>query len=133
MTAEQFLSEKLRRFSLLDISLVKAVYFLFGLLIFVLYPALESLDWWFYGLLGLAAAFPLWLHFFTFEGSYFDKGRAYLKSNSPALQVLLFMTQMFFALMLACLIPWLVSGEWWLYLVLIFVLAIKPMTTTVFW
>ena len=98
-----------------------------------LLSSFESLDWWFYGLLGLAAAFPLWLHFFTFEGSYFDKGRAYLKSNSPALQVLLFMTQMFFALMLACLIPWLVSGEWWLYLVLIFVLAIKPMTTTVFW
>ena len=133
MTAEQFLSEKLRRFSILDIGLVKAVYFLFGLLIYPYYPPLHQLDWWFYAILGVITTFPLSVHFFHAPGSYLDKGRAYLESNSPALQVLLFLTQVFFAFMFASLIPWLVSGPWWIYVGLMIVLAIKPMTTTVFW
>jgi hypothetical protein len=133
MSTESFLSGKLRRFSVVDIGFVKAVYFLFGLLVYAQYPAVAAPSWWFWLLLGVVSGFPLVTHFFNFEGSWLDKGKAYLRSNSPALQVLLFMTQFFVALTLASLLPVLASGPWWLYVGLIVLLAIKPMTKTVFW
>lgn len=133
MTTETFLSGKLRRFSIVDIGFVKAVYFIFGLLVYAIYPPLAATAWWFWLLLGVVSGFPLVIHYFSFEGNLFDKGRAYLQSNSPALQVLLFLTQFFAALTLADLLPVLASGSWWIYVGLMVVLAIKPMTKTVFW
>lgn len=133
MSVEQFLSGKLRKFSILDIALVKAVYALFGLLVYSVYSPLAMLDWWFWLVLGIVSGFPLVIHFFSFSGGWFEKGRAYLESNSPAFQVLLLLTQMFAAFLLAALLPVLVSGAWWIYVGLIVLLAIKPMTRTVFW
>ncbi|MGD2128167.1 MAG: hypothetical protein PVJ33_16410 [Lysobacterales bacterium] len=133
MGVEQFLSGKLRRFSVVDIGFVKAVYFLFGLLVYSVYPPLTAPDWWFWLLLGIISGFPLVIHFFSFAGSWLAKGRAYLESNSPALQVLLFLTQLFVAFTVAALLPALAGGAWWIYLGLIVLLAIKPMTRTVFW
>lgn len=133
MTVEAFLSGKLSRFTVVDIALVKAVYFLFGLFVYSIYPVLDGLDWWFYGLLCAGAVFPLMLHFFHVKGGLLERSRAYLESNSPALQMLLFLSQFFAALMLGTLLPVLVSGPWWLYLALMVVLAIKPMKTNMFW
>jgi hypothetical protein len=133
MSVEKFLSGKLRKFSILDIGLVKAVYFLFGLLIYAEYPPLTEPDWWFWLVLAIVSGFPLVIHYFGFEGDLFEKGRAYLESNSPALQVLLLLTQVFAAFLLASLLPVLASGAWWVYVGLIVLLAIKPMTKTVFW
>jgi len=133
MGLEQFLSGKLRRFSIVDIGFVKAVYFLFGLLVYSVYPPLAAPDWWLWLALGILTGFPLVIHFFSFPGGWFDKGRAYLESNSPALQVLLLLTQLFAAFLLADLLPVLASGAWWVYIGLIVLLAIKPMTKTVFW
>ncbi|BCA96069.1 hypothetical protein TUM19329_24300 [Legionella antarctica] len=48
MTAESYLESKLQKFSILDIALIKSVYFVSGLLICLLYPKLLSLGWWFY-------------------------------------------------------------------------------------
>ena len=133
MGLEQFLSGKLRRFSIVDIGFVKAVYFLFGLLVYSVYPPLAAPDWWLWLALGILTGFPLVIHFFSFPGGWFDKGRAYLESNSPALQVLLLLTQLFAAFLLADLLPVLASGAWWVYIGLIVLLAIKPMTKPVFW
>ena len=133
MSVEQFLSGKLRKFSIIDIGLVKVVYFLFGLLVYSNYPPLAAPDWWFWLVLSTVSGFPLVIHYFSFPGSLFAKGRAYLASNSPALQVLLLLTQCFAAFLLAKLLPILASGAWWIYVGLIVLLAIKPMTRTVFW
>lgn len=133
MSVEQFLSGKLRKFSIFDIGLVKAVYFLLGLLVCSVYPALAEPDWWFWLSLAIVSGFPLMIRVFSFPGGWFEKGRAYLENNSPALQVLLFLTQLFAAFLLADLLPVLVSGAWWIYVGLIVLLAIKPMTRTVFW
>jgi len=133
MTVESFLTGKLRRFTLVDIALVKAVYFLFGLLVLSQYPPLTGLAWWSYAVVVIVCAFPLIIRLFSFEGGLSDKGRAYLQNNTPAFQVLLFLSQFFFALMLGLLFPVLATGVWWLYVGLIVLLAIKPMTHNVFW
>jgi hypothetical protein len=133
MSTEQFLSGKLRKFSIVDIGFVKAVYFLSGLLVYSLYSPLAAPDWWFWMLLGIVSGFPLVIRFFGFPGSLFEKGYAYLQKNSPALQVLLFLTQFFVAFMLADLLPVLAGGAWWIYAGLMVLLAIKPMTKTMFW
>jgi hypothetical protein len=133
MSIEQFLSGKLRTFSIFDIGLVKAVYFIFGLLVYSVYSSLVEPDWWFWLILTIVSGFPLVIHYFGFPGGLTEKGRAYLESNSPALQVLLLLTQVFAAFLLANLFPVLASGAWWIYVGLIVLLAIKPMTKTVFW
>ena len=133
MSIEQTWSGKLQRFTIIDIALVKAVYFLFGLLVYSVYAPLAAVDWWFWLVFLLIGAFPLMLHYFGARGNVLDKGRAFLASNTPALQVLLFLTQFFAAFMLADLLPVLASGKWWVYVGLIGLLAIKPMTKTVFW
>ncbi len=133
MSIESFLSGKLRRFTVVDIGFVKVVYFLFGLLVFSVYPPLVETDWWFFLAIALACGLPLGFHFFSFAGSLLEKGQAYAQSNLPAYQVLLFMTQFFFALTLGSLFPVLASGDWWVYVLIMIVAAIKPLTKTWFW
>ena len=133
MTAENFLSKKLQKFSILDLALVKSVYFVFGLLIFVLYPSLSALDWWFYLVLLILCAMPLEVHFFSQKGNMTAKAKAFLKTNNPSNQVLLFLSVFFSASMFGLLFPVLVHGFWWVYVVIMIPLAIKPMTKTWFW
>lgn len=133
MSAEGFLSKQLQKFSILDLSLVKTVYFVFGLLIFSLYPRASLIDWWFYLILFLIAAIPIEIHLFSQPGNLLEKAQAYLKTNNPSNQVLLFLSTFFFAFMLGSLIPLLVSGPWWLYLLIMAVFAIKPLTKTWCW
>jgi len=133
MTAESFLSKKLQKFSILDLALVKSVYFVFGLLIFVLYPNLSALDWWFYLVLLMMCAMPLEVHLFSQSGSLIQKMHAFLKTNNPSNQVLLFLSVFFSACMFGVWFPVLVSGAWWLYVIIMIPLAIKPMTKTWFW
>lgn len=133
MTTEHFLSQQLQKFSLVDLSFVKTVYFLFGLLIFTVYPRLSFIDWWFYGVLFLICWLPLAVHFFGQTGGVFEKAHAFLKTNNPSNQVLLFLSTFFFAFMLADLIPILTHVYWWVYLILMIVFAIKPLTKTWCW
>ncbi|MEO8402847.1 MAG: hypothetical protein ABI597_13830 [Gammaproteobacteria bacterium] len=133
MSAEGFLSSKLRKFSLFDFGFVKSVYFIVGLLAYSLYSALSSIDWWFYLILAILCGLPLYIHLFSQKGNLLQKAHAYLQTNNPSNQVLLFLSLFFFALMVGTLIPILVSGSWWIYVLVIAVLAIKPLTKTWFW
>lgn len=133
MTIESTLSKKLQQFSIIDYSFVKLVYVVFGFLIFSVYPKLSSLDWWFYLVLFVICALPLYVHLLSQPGGLIDKLHGYLKSNNLALQMLLAMTCFFFALMLGVLLPVLVSAAWWVYLIIMIVLAIKPLTVSWFW
>ena len=133
MYEEDFLSEKLQKFSLADIMLVKGVYFLVGLLIVTNYLVLTMVSWVFYLVMFLIAAFPLALHLLSFEGSYIQKARQYLKTNKPAYQVLLFFSRFFFACMIVVLLPAAMLVPWYVYIVLIILLAIKPMKSNLFW
>ncbi|ABK90318.1 hypothetical protein IBE20_03295 [Francisella tularensis subsp. novicida] len=133
MYEEQFLAEKLQQFSLLDIALVKIVYFLVGLLVATNYIVLTSVSWIFYLLMFLIAVFPIVIHLFSFEGSYIQKARKYLKTNKPSYQVLLFFSMFFFACTLAVLIPALSLVPWYVYMILIIIFAIKPMRSNMFW
>jgi hypothetical protein len=120
-------------FSLLDFTLVKLVYLLFGLWALKIYPVLGQLDWWFWLVLGSLAGIPLLLHWSQGEGNAMEKSRAFIASNTPSLQVLLFLSQFFIGILLGILLPGLLGGPWWLLLVLIGLGAIKPMTKTVLW
>jgi hypothetical protein len=133
MSAESFLSSQLRKFSLVDFGFVKSVYFVVGLLVYSLYSALSSINWWFYLILAILCALPLYIHLFSQKGNLWLKAHAYLQTNNPSNQVLLFISLFFFALMAGTLIPILVSGSWWIYVLVIAVLAIKPLTKTWFW
>lgn len=133
MSAESFLSSQLRKFTLVDFGFVKSVYFIFGLLVYSLYSALSSLDWLFYLIMALISALPLYIHLFSQQGNLLQKAHAYLRTNSPSNQVLLFLSLFFLALMIGTIFPVIVSANWWVYAILILILAIKPLTKTWFW
>ena len=133
MTMDSFLSKKLQQFSILDLGLVKCVYLVVGLLIYSLYPKLSALNWWFYLVLTLLCSMPLWIHLFSQKGNLLEKAHNYLKTNNPSNQVLLALAMFFLALMLGTLLPFLISAHWWIYVVVIAILAIKPLTVTWFW
>jgi hypothetical protein len=113
MSVESFLSNQLRKFSLVD----------FG----------SSLDWWFYLTLSIVCAFPLYIHITSQAGNLWQKAHAYLETNNPSNQVLLFLSLFFLALMTGSLMPILATGSWWIYVSIIVALAIKPLTKTWFW
>lgn len=117
----------------MDFALVKLVYFLFGLWVLSVYPALGKLHWGAYLSLATLCGLPLILHWLSAPGGPVQKSRAYIAGNGPALQVLLFLSQFFIAVTAGILLPVLVSGPWWLLLLVITLAAIKPMTKTVFW
>jgi fatty acid desaturase len=133
MSVESYLSSQLQKFNIVDFACVKTVYFLFGLLIFSLYSPLASIDWWFYLIFLVFTAFPLEVHLFSQKGGYVEKMHHYLKTNNPSNQVLLFLSIFFFTCMLAVLIPVLASATWWVYLILMAIFAIKPMTKSWYW
>jgi hypothetical protein len=133
MSVESFLENQLQRLSIIDLGLVKAVYFVIGLLVLSLYPALSTLSIWFYGILFVLCAIPLEIHLFSQPGSLLDKMRSYLKSNNPSNQTLLFLSVFFFSLFIAKLLPAIASAAWWVYLLIMIPLMIKPMTKTWFW
>jgi hypothetical protein len=81
----------------------------------------------------ILCAIPLEIHLFSQKGNLFEKMHAYLKTNNPSNQVLMFLTMFFFALMLATLMPVLASAQWWVYVIIIVLLAIKPLTKSWFW
>ena len=133
MLTEDFLSHKLQRFSLFDLILVKLVYLILGILVSTNYQDLLSISWIFYLIFALISAFPLYLHFFATKGSYLDKSKNYLRTNKPSYQVLLFLSMFFLGCTLSVLISWLSLISWWAYVILIIILAIKPMRSNVFW
>jgi len=133
MTTESYLNSKLRKFSILDIALIKSVYFIMGLLICNLYSKLLSLDWFFYLVISVLCAFPLYVHLFSQQGNFLEKIKRYLKTNNPSNQMLLLLSVFFFALMVGILLPVITSARWWVYIIIIICLAIKPFRTSKFW
>lgn len=133
MSLESYLSGQLRKFSFVDFGFVKSVYFVVGLFVYSLYSALSSLSWIFYLVMGILCALPLYIHMFSQKGNLWEKSQMYLQTNTPSNQVLLFLSLFFFALMVGTLVPVMVTGAWWLYILIIVVLAIKPLTKTWFW
>ena len=126
MTIESFLSRKIQHFSIEDLGLVKAAYLVLGFYIFSIYPPLHALDWWFYLILALLSVLPLGVHLFSQKGNILEKTYQYIKTNSPSNQMLLALTMFFYALTIGKLFPVLLSAPQWVYLVLIFLFAIKP-------
>ncbi|OGV26009.1 MAG: hypothetical protein A3F18_02110 [Legionellales bacterium RIFCSPHIGHO2_12_FULL_37_14] len=133
MKIDNYLAKQLQQFSLVDLSLVKLTYFVFGLFIYSFYPALNSIDWWLYLFLWVTAAMPLWFHMSSLKGNIIERSKKYIKTNNPSNQVLLFFSAFFFALMLGTLFPVIVSASWWVYFILLCILSIKPLTVTWCW
>ena len=133
MTAESYLESKLQKFSILDLALIKSVYFIVGLLVCALYPKLIMLDWFFYFIVGVFCSMPLGVHLFSQTGTFLEKTTTYLKTNNASNQMLLFFSTFFFALMIGTLIPVITHLYWWVYLIAIIGLAIKPLQTSWIW
>ena len=134
MSAETFLSEKLRRFDVVDYILVTLVYYVFGMLIISYYPPLRAVGWWFYLILLVICVFPLIVHLISQPGdTLISKIHPCVKSNVPALQVLLSLAMFFAACIVVSFIPVLIHIKWWIYLILIVVLSLKPLQKTWFW
>jgi hypothetical protein len=133
MSIEKKLSKQLQQFSVIDLACVKTVYFVCSLLFFSLYPAVSVLDWWFYLVISLLCAIPLEIHVFSQKGSLLEKIHIYLKTNNPSNQMLLFLSVFFFTLMLGTLFPILTRAYWWVYLIIMVLVAIKPTRKSWFW
>ena len=134
MSAETFLSEKLRRFDILDYILVMIVYYILGLMILSVYPPLQNIAWWFYFILLLICIFPLLIHLISQEGETLtSKFRSCVKANSPSLQVLLSLGMLFAAGVIISFIPVLIHVKWWIYLALMILFSLKPLKKTWFW
>lgn len=134
MSSETYFSEKLRLFNVIEYILVMLVYFVVGLLIVSIYPPLRGIDWWFYLLLMIVCVFPLIIHLISQPGDTL-KSKLYscVKSNSPSLQVLLFLAMFFLSCIAEFIFPFLVQVKWWLYLIIIVILSLKPLQKTWFW
>lgn len=134
MSAETFLSKKLRLFNIIEYILVMAVYFIVGLLIVSIYPPLRAIDWWFYLILMIVCVFPLIIHLISQPGDTLkSKLNSCVKSNSASLQVLLFFVMFFFSCITELIFPILIHVKWWVYLIFIVILSIKPLQKNWFW
>lgn len=134
MTIESYLSAKLSRFNIIDLFFVISVYIVFSLLIAELYGKLALIDWWFYLILMILSMLPLLARFVSQPGGKVtDKMQSCLKNNGPMQQVLLFFTTFFLAMILVDFFPVLASGVWWIYVVIMVVLAIKPLQKSWIW
>ncbi|MED7789089.1 hypothetical protein [Francisella sp. 19X1-34] len=133
MFEEEYISENLHKFSLLDIILVEIVYFLVGVLIATNYYALMNMSWIFDIVIALIAMAPIIIHLFTIQGSLLDKIHHYVETNNPAYQTLLFFSMFFLGCTLANLLPVLSLVPWYGYIILMIVLSIKPMRSNLFW
>lgn len=133
MTAETFLSEKLRRFNVIEYILVISTYIVVGLWIVSAYPPLRAVGWWFYLLMMIICVLPLIVHLISQPGDTLKaKFLPYVKSISPSLQMLLFLATFFLSCIVVSIFPIFVDIRWWIYLILILVLAVKPIHTVWF-
>jgi hypothetical protein len=126
MNIELLLEEKLRKFSIIDFALVKWMYFFLSLFICSLIPGLPNSGWFFYFVLSLLCNVPLMIHLFSQEGTLLEKMHAYLKTNGPANQMLVFLSVFFFTIMLCSLLPILAIANTFTFLIIAVLLAVKP-------
>lgn len=133
MSIESFLNKRLQKFSGLDFTLVNLVYITLSLLVFHFYPKLHLLDWWFYFTVMIVALFPQTVHLYSQSGNHFEKLRAYLQTNTSSNQMLSFIALFFAGLCIGVVYPVLTTFQWWIYLIVIAVLAIKPLTVSRVW
>jgi hypothetical protein len=134
MSAELFLSEKLRRFEVIDYIFVMLVYYVFGLMILSVYPPLMSIAWWFYLIVLIICAFPLIIHLISQPGeTLLSKFNPCVKSNTPSLQILLSLVMFFAACIIVSFIPMLAHVKWWIYLIILVLLSLKPLQKNWFW
>ncbi|HAU0990328.1 TPA: hypothetical protein ACT9M9_001656 [Legionella pneumophila] len=134
MSAEIFLSDKLRRFEVIDYIFVILVYYVFGLMILSVYPPLMGIAWWFYLIVLAICAFPLIIHLISQPGkTLLSKFNPCVKSNTPSLQVLLSLVMFFAACIVVSFIPMLAHVKWWVYLIIMVLLSLKPLQKNWFW
>lgn len=127
MTLYQKLSNKLRRLSIFDFILIKWVYLTLGILLASTYPPLYYLSIWSYLILSLIAATPLLMLTFSFNGNLFEKAKQYLANNTPSNQVLTLISCASIGIALAIFLPILTQLRWYLYLIIMLLLALKPL------
>jgi hypothetical protein len=126
MNLENYLSKKLSKMSLIDMSAIKIIYFIFGLMCFSIYPKFNSLDWWVYLIFTIIPSFPLLVHFYGEKGSFKHKIKNYLLTNTMARQVLLLLSVLNFSFLLGISFPVLISFPIGFYLIAILVFSPVP-------
>lgn len=126
MTPEKFLSIRLRRLSIVDFALVETAYIVLGLLLAKLYAPFAHLGWGVYLTLSLVCALPVWMRFFEYTGTIWEREKKFLKNNTPAQQVLVLVACIGFSLFASRIFPSLLAAPVWVYLALIAALVIKP-------
>ncbi|MCL2473758.1 MAG: hypothetical protein FWF23_02480 [Alphaproteobacteria bacterium] len=128
MAIYQFLTGKLRKFTVVEFSMVKWIYVILGVLIAALYAPVLAVSGWAWLIVSFIAGLPLILYTFTFPGNMIEKSRQYIQNNTPMNQVLTLLSGVFFGIAAAVFFPILSSCAWWVYVVLIVVLIAKPFT-----
>lgn len=128
MSLYQFLSKKLQRFTPVEFVMVKWIYVVLGVLVASLYTPLFMVSGWAYLIITLIASIPLMVSVSQFKGNIHKKIKQYLQNNNPSNQVLTLLSCAFFGIAAAVFFPILASLEWWVYVVIIAVLIIKPFT-----
>lgn len=127
MKLEQFLSRRLRRLSIIDFGFVETAYLIFGILFIKLYPPLALLSGWFYLAVSLICALPVWVRVFGYAGNLWEKEVQFLKHNTPAHQVLIFIACVSFGILTGVIFPRLLSYPGWVYWTLMGLAAAKPL------
>ena len=128
MQLYQFLSAKLRKFTLVEFVMVKWVYVFFGLLLASLVAPLLGVSWCFWLAACVIAGLPLLVYVLSFSGNLFEKARQYIANNNPSNQVLTAFSCIFFALAATAFYPALARFDWWVYVGIMVVLIAKPFT-----
>ena len=128
MQLYQFLTGKLRKFTVVEFSMVKWIYVILGVLIASLYAPVHSVSGWAWLIVSFIAALPLIVYTCSFPGNIIEKSRQYIQNNTPMNQVLTLISGVFFGIAFSVFFPVLSSCAWWIYLVIIAILFVKPFT-----
>lgn len=126
MNTEDKISMNLHKFSILDIILVKWTYISVALLVSTMAPNALKVSWIGYLLLALISGLPVLFHMFEYKGTFSEKLKHYIVTNTASLQALFFLTTLFSIFLLAVLFPVLTTVSWKIYLTLVIVFMIKP-------
>ena len=126
MNLENEISTHIRKLNLFDFAVIKLAYFSMSALVYANYDVLSHIDWWAYLILAAIAALPLYVHLFSFSGSYIEKTKKYIRSNMFAYQILFALSVMFFSFTIFHFLPFLFMINW---IVFVCVIAFSAINT----
>lgn len=127
MNLYETLSQKLQKLSIADFIMIKWIYLFLGILLATAYHSVFYLSVWFYLILTVVAALPPLMFTLSFKGNIIEKTKQYLAHNNPSNQVLVLISCFSFGITVAVLFPILTGFHWYVYLILMLILAIKPL------